>query len=138
VVLSGEIWAVLDEREVLLRAGDVLVQRGTAMPGASAATRRPGSASSSSTVRAIYHRTVRDYWLSKLFYDLQQPALAAQLRAEPETLLCKYPITAEVREAIARNDVPFLAQRTNAYLLRYYFFAVGMKDDEFIRRLNHG
>ena len=29
VVLSGEIWAVLDEGEVLLRAGDVLVQRGT-------------------------------------------------------------------------------------------------------------
>jgi mannose-6-phosphate isomerase-like protein (cupin superfamily) len=29
VVLSGEIWAVLDEDEVLLRAGDCLVQRGT-------------------------------------------------------------------------------------------------------------
>jgi naringenin degradation protein FdeH len=29
IVLSGEIYAVLDEGEVLLRAGDVLVQRGT-------------------------------------------------------------------------------------------------------------
>ena len=29
IVLSGEIWAVLDEGEVLLKAGDVLVQRGT-------------------------------------------------------------------------------------------------------------
>ena len=29
IVLSGEIWAVLDEGEVLLRAGDCLVQRGT-------------------------------------------------------------------------------------------------------------
>jgi hypothetical protein len=29
VVLCGEIWAVLDEGEVLLKAGDVLVQRGT-------------------------------------------------------------------------------------------------------------
>jgi mannose-6-phosphate isomerase-like protein (cupin superfamily) len=29
VVLSGEIWAVLDESEVRLRAGDCLVQRGT-------------------------------------------------------------------------------------------------------------
>jgi mannose-6-phosphate isomerase-like protein (cupin superfamily) len=29
VVLSGEIWAVLDDGEVLLRAGDCLVQRGT-------------------------------------------------------------------------------------------------------------
>ena len=29
VVLSGEIYAVLDEEEVLLKAGDVLVQQGT-------------------------------------------------------------------------------------------------------------
>lgn len=29
IVLQGEIWAVLDEGETLLRAGDVLVQRGT-------------------------------------------------------------------------------------------------------------
>jgi mannose-6-phosphate isomerase-like protein (cupin superfamily) len=29
VVLSGEIYVVLDEGEVLLRAGDCLVQRGT-------------------------------------------------------------------------------------------------------------
>lgn len=29
IVLEGEIWAVLDEGETLLRAGDVLIQRGT-------------------------------------------------------------------------------------------------------------
>ncbi len=29
VVLSGEIWAVMDQSEVLLRAGDCLIQRGT-------------------------------------------------------------------------------------------------------------
>ncbi|MGA7451093.1 MAG: cupin domain-containing protein [Rhodoplanes sp.] len=29
IVLDGEIWAVLDATETLLRAGDVLVQRGT-------------------------------------------------------------------------------------------------------------
>ncbi|HEX7052962.1 MAG TPA: hypothetical protein VF211_03395 [Burkholderiales bacterium] len=81
---------------------------------------------------------MRDYWLSKLFFDLQQPALAAQFRADREAVLGRYPIDAETREAIARNDVPYLARRTNAYLLRYYFFAVGMKDDEFVRRLNDG
>lgn len=81
---------------------------------------------------------MRDYWLSRLFFDLQSPALAAEFRANRDGLLEKYPLSAEVRQAIARNDVPFLAQRTNAYLLRYYFFAVGMKDDEFVRRLNHG
>ena len=29
IVLSGEIWAVMDEGETLLKTGDVLVQRGT-------------------------------------------------------------------------------------------------------------
>ena len=81
---------------------------------------------------------MRDYWLSKLFFDLQSPALASRFRSDRETVLAQYAIAPEVREAIARNDVPYLAQRTNAYLLRYYFFAVGMKDDEFIRRLNDG
>lgn len=28
-VIEGEIWAVMDEREALMRAGDVLIQRGT-------------------------------------------------------------------------------------------------------------
>lgn len=30
IVLAGEIWAVMDEGETLMRAGDVLIQRGTA------------------------------------------------------------------------------------------------------------
>jgi quercetin dioxygenase-like cupin family protein len=29
IVLEGEVWAVLDEAETLLKAGDVLIQRGT-------------------------------------------------------------------------------------------------------------
>ena len=29
IVLSGEIWALMDEGETLLKAGDVLIQRGT-------------------------------------------------------------------------------------------------------------
>ena len=81
---------------------------------------------------------MRDYWLSKLFFDLQSPALAAELRTDPEKVLSRYPLDERVKKAIAEKDAPFLAQRTNAYLLRYYFFATGMKDDEFIRRLNHG
>lgn len=81
---------------------------------------------------------MRDYWLSKLFFDLQSPALAAELRANPAAVLSRYPLEERVKRAIAESDVPFLASRTNAYLLRYYFFATGMKDDEFVRRLNHG
>lgn len=81
---------------------------------------------------------MRDYWLSKLFFDLQSPAAAAEFRAERDKVLARYPLDAVVKDAIARQDVPFLAERTNPYLLRYYFFTIGMKDDEFIRRRNDG
>jgi hypothetical protein len=81
---------------------------------------------------------MRDYWLSKLFFDLQSPAAAAEFRAERDKVLARYALDERVKRAIAENDVPFLAVRTNPYLLRYYFFATGMKDDEFIRRLNRG
>ena len=81
---------------------------------------------------------MRDYWLSKLFFDLQSPALVAQFRADREAVMSRYPLSPEARTAVEKNDVRFLAKRTNAYLLRYYFFAAGMKDDEFIRRLKRG
>jgi hypothetical protein len=81
---------------------------------------------------------VRDYWLSKMFFDLQQPALAAEFKANKDAVLARYPLSPDVRKAIAENDAPFLAERTNAYLLRYYFFATGMKDAEFIRRIRGG
>jgi hypothetical protein len=81
---------------------------------------------------------MRDYWLSKMFFDLQQPALAAEFRANRDTVLARYSLSPDVRKAIAENDAPFLAQRTNAYLLRYYFFTIGMKDAEFIQRLRGG
>jgi uncharacterized cupin superfamily protein len=29
IILEGEIWALMDEGETLMRAGDVLIQRGT-------------------------------------------------------------------------------------------------------------
>ncbi|HZE61141.1 MAG TPA: hypothetical protein VE085_11355 [Burkholderiales bacterium] len=79
---------------------------------------------------------MRDYWLSKLFFDLQSPAAAAEFRADRRAVLSRYPLEERVKQAIAEHDVPFLAARTNPYLLRYYFFAAGMKDDEFVRKLN--
>lgn len=81
---------------------------------------------------------MRDYWLSKLFYDLQDPALAAQYRENREKVISGYRIDAAARKALEENDVPFLAQRTNPYLLRFYCFGIGMKDEEFMRRLRDG
>jgi hypothetical protein len=78
---------------------------------------------------------MRDYWLSKLFYDLQQPALAAEYRTDREQVLARYRIEPQTRKALDDNDVPYLAQRINPYLLRFYFFGIGMKDEEFMQRL---
>jgi hypothetical protein len=39
---------------------------------------------------------------------------------------------------VLANDVSYLSKRANPYLLRYFFFAAGMKDDEFIRQLRDG
>jgi hypothetical protein len=81
---------------------------------------------------------MRDYRLSKMFFDLQSPDVVAQLRADREQLFSKYGLEEPVKEALRCDDVNFLAERTNAYLLRYYFFAAGMKDPEFIQRLRDG
>ena len=76
-----------------------------------------------------------DYWLSKLFYDLQNPVLAAEYRADQAAVLDRYPLAPEVREALLRDDVAALAGRANAYLLRYYFGVRGMPDEVFVRAL---
>ena len=52
---------------------------------------------------------MRDYWLSKLFFDLQTPAAAAEYRTSREAVLARYPQKPEVRAAIAANDVAALA-----------------------------
>jgi hypothetical protein len=76
-----------------------------------------------------------DYWLSKLFFDLQAPGAAAAYRADRSKVLANYPLAAEVKAAIFADDVSFLAQRVNPYLLRYYFGAAGMSDEVFRAKL---
>jgi hypothetical protein len=79
---------------------------------------------------------MRDYWLSKLFFDLQSsPPLAEQYRAGRGKILERYPLKAEVRSAIERDDVAFLAPRVNPYLLRFYFVVAGMPEAEFLRKV---
>ena len=77
-----------------------------------------------------------DYWLNKLFFDLQKPELAAKYKNDREAVLSHYPMSAELRRAVLDDDIPALAPHGNAYLLRFYFAICGMKDAEFIRRLN--
>ncbi len=76
-----------------------------------------------------------DYWVSKLFYDLQQPALGAAYRADRAKVIAQYPLKPESKAAVLADDVAVLSRLVNPYLLRYYFSIIGMKDDVFIQRL---
>jgi hypothetical protein len=53
-------------------------------------------------------------------------------------VLGRYPLASEVRQAVLASDVAYLAQRTNPYLLRYFFFATGMPEEQFVARLRDG
>lgn len=77
-----------------------------------------------------------DYWLSKLFFDLQHdPELANAYRGGMAAVIDRYPITPEVRQALLDDDVCRLAPLVNAYLLRFYFQIRGMPEADFIARL---
>jgi len=78
---------------------------------------------------------LRDYWLSKLFFDLQSPAAAEEYRAERDRVLARYPIEPAVRRAVVDEDVATLARLVNPYLLRFYFVAIGKSEDWFLERI---
>jgi hypothetical protein len=78
-----------------------------------------------------------DYWLSKMFFDLQHDAeLAKAYRDDMAAVIARYPIKSEVRQALADDDVGKLAPLVNAYLLRFYFQVRGMAEAEFIAKLH--
>ena len=79
---------------------------------------------------------MRDYWLNKLFFDLQQPALGAEFKKDRDAVLARYPMNAELHRAVVDDDIAKLVPHTNAYLLRFYYAILGVKDAEFIARLN--
>ena len=78
---------------------------------------------------------MRDYWLNKLFFDLQDPAAAAEYRAGRAPVLDRYMLKPAVRAAVETDDVVYLVALVNPYLLRFYFFVAGMPEDEFLRRI---
>ena len=48
---------------------------------------------------------MRDYWLNKLFYDIQQPALAAEYKKDRDAVLARYPMSPELRQALLTDDI---------------------------------
>ena len=77
-----------------------------------------------------------DYWLSKLFFDLQSPENMKRWREDRDAVLAEYPISADMREAVFTNDIATIAPHVNAYLLRFYFSISGMSDPELLDRLH--
>jgi hypothetical protein len=78
-----------------------------------------------------------DYWVSKLFFDLQHdPALAAQYRKDMASVIDRYEIKPDIRQALLSDDLGVIAPLVNAYLLRFYFQIRGMPEAEFIARLH--
>ena len=78
-----------------------------------------------------------DYWLSKLFFDLQHDArLAADFRVDMASVIDRYEIAPAVRQALIEDNVAVLAPLVNAYLLRFYFQVRGMPQEEFMARLH--
>ena len=78
---------------------------------------------------------MRDYHLSKLFFDLQTPSVAAEFRADRAKVLGRYPLKPEVRAAVEADDVAALSRLVNPYLLRFYFLVAGMPEEDFLRRI---
>ncbi len=78
-----------------------------------------------------------DYWLSKLFFDLQHDEkLAADFRQNMASVIDRYEIAPAVRKALLADDVAVLAPLVNAYLLRFYFQIRGMPQEKFMARLH--
>lgn len=50
-------------------------------------------------------------------------------------MLDRYTLKPAVRAAVEADDVGYLAQLVNPYLLRFYFLVAGMADDEFVKRI---
>ena len=78
---------------------------------------------------------MRDYWLSKLFFDLQQPEAADEYRANRDKVLDRYPLKPEVKRAVVEDDVARLAPLVNPYLLRFFYVAVGKPESWFLERI---
>jgi hypothetical protein len=79
---------------------------------------------------------MRDYWVSKLFFDLQQPPAAEEYRANRDKVLERYPLKPEVKQAVLTDDVGALARWVNPYLLRFYYVAIGKPEAWFLERIS--
>ena len=62
--------------------------------------------------------------------------MSAEFKKDRDAVLARYPMSADLRRAVIEDDIGALVPHTNAYLLRFYYAILGVKDAEFIERLN--
>lgn len=77
-----------------------------------------------------------NYWLSKLFFDLQTPEHMTKWKDDPYLVLEHYPLDEKMKNAVLSNDLETMAPHVNPYLLRFYFSLSGMTDAELLARLH--
>ncbi len=78
---------------------------------------------------------MRDYWLSRFFFEMQQADVRRRFAEDPQAVMDAYRLAPQVQTLVRANDVTGLAELTNPYLLRFYFGYVGMPEAEFLRRI---
>jgi hypothetical protein len=78
---------------------------------------------------------MRDYWLSRFFFEMQQPQVRERFAADPQVVMDSYRLKPEVQAAVRANDIDALGRLTNPYLLRFYFGYIGMPEAEFLARI---
>ena len=78
-----------------------------------------------------------DYWLNKMFFDLQGPGGKERWRDNRLAVLDKYPLEPELRQALIDDDFAVIQRAANPYLLRFHLLISGY-DDAKSMALLHG
>jgi protocatechuate 4,5-dioxygenase alpha chain len=76
-----------------------------------------------------------DYWLNKLFFDLQGPGGKERWRDDRAAVLDDYPLKPELRQALLDDDFSVIQPVANAYLLRFHLLISGYDDEQSIALL---
>lgn len=80
------------------------------------------------------------YYLQKLLYTLnREPAVQAKFKADPQSVIADYDLSAEERKALTDPDVGLLyVLGVNGQLLMHYAALVGQSWDQYIEAMRQG
>lgn len=77
-----------------------------------------------------------DYWLNKMVFELQGPDGKDLWTNHRSETIDRYPISADVRDALMKDDIGTLIPLMNPYLMRFYLLVSGFGDAESIEVLS--